>query len=192
MNSSSLRVQTTTAECDLVSTYTRAHPSDTVRFRSIANLFTPATIDAAVQHDGTGVTPGIKREDGGWDTSGHASRIIEVDHDADLAAFAKLFDSVGTPAMQARLPAVHSESWYQCFKSWRLCHYDFGDCGDDYFPTECWHESNAQRNGTIRRSTGIRGLCARVHTFWAAFLGRESDEQDAASMSVSRTATTTC
>jgi hypothetical protein len=127
-------------------------PSETVGFKSMANVFTPATIDASMHHDGTGITPGIKREDGAWEIAGHRSRVIEVNQD-QLAAFGRLFDPVGTTALQARLPAVHSRELVSVLQKLASLPRRLRDCGDDYFPTECWHESNAQRNGTIRRET---------------------------------------
>jgi hypothetical protein len=82
-------------------------PLPSPRFRTIANLFHPRTLDASLAHDGRGEVPAIKTPDGDWDLRGHRSRVVEVD-EATLALFAKLYDPPGTPALEARLPVVHS------------------------------------------------------------------------------------
>jgi hypothetical protein len=78
-------------------------------FDQLANLFSPATVDACYQHDGTGLVGGYKNEAGQWNTAGHAQRIVRVD-DAALAVFAQLYDEPGTPARRARLPALHAQT----------------------------------------------------------------------------------
>ena len=78
----------------------------TVAFDNISNLFTPATVDACYQHDGTGLCFGIKVDDN-WNTVGHRDRIVRVDHDT-LAIFAQLYDDPRTPPLEARLPALHA------------------------------------------------------------------------------------
>ena len=76
-------------------------------FRYISNLFHPRTLDESLVHDGSGEVPGIKDAEGTWDLRGHASRIVDVDEET-LGLFASLYDPPGTPALEARLPVVHS------------------------------------------------------------------------------------
>src|SRR5690606_23984462 len=76
-------------------------------FQLIGNLFHPKTLDDSLEHDGSGLAPGIKTEEGAWDLRGHRSRLVRIDDEA-LALFAKLYDPPGTPPRQARLPVVHS------------------------------------------------------------------------------------
>lgn len=91
-----------------------ASPS-TVGFEHISNLYAPQTIDACFEHSGSGDIPGLKDEiesEGKlkvvWNTSGHRSRLISIaTHELEL--FARLYDSEGTPARQARLPALHAK-----------------------------------------------------------------------------------
>jgi hypothetical protein len=129
-------------------------PLAQVRFRHMANVFAPATVDASLMHAGGGATPGIKRDEGGWSTDGHASRLIEVD-EALLGTFAKLYDTPGTPAFQARLPAVHSRELVSVLEKFARVPRRLGDLKEDYFTLEMWHETGAQRDGTIRRQTGF-------------------------------------
>lgn len=123
-------------------------------FRHMANLFAPSTIRDSFAHAGGGETPGIKREEGGWNVTGHANRVIEVNEDV-LTTFATLYDTPGTPALQARLPAVHSRELVSVLEKFARQPRRLGDLKDHYFTTEMWHETGAQREGTIRRETGF-------------------------------------
>ena len=52
------------------------------RFDHIANLYSPVTVDATFAHDGTGDIPGLKDEEGKWNSNGHRSRARVVDQTA--------------------------------------------------------------------------------------------------------------
>ena len=123
-----------------------------VGFRHISNLFQPRTVDECFKHDGKGSCPGIKTDEGAWDTVGHADRIIFVDSEM-LGLFARLYDSPGTPPLQARLPSLHARELVSVLRS--LADYPRKLDGLDvrYFHTEMWHETNAVIQGTIRRET---------------------------------------
>ncbi|WP_314017858.1 Eco57I restriction-modification methylase domain-containing protein [Stutzerimonas degradans] len=120
------------------------------RFIHMANLFAPASIVASLEHVGGGETPGIKRNEGGWNTAGHANRVIEVDESL-LATFAQLYDSPGTPAAQARLPAVHSRELVSVLEKFARVPRRLGDLTSQYVTLEMWHETGAQKDGIIRR-----------------------------------------
>lgn len=124
----------------------------TIRFDQIASLYAPATIDACYEHDGRGDVPGIKNDAGKWNTSGHAERIIQVDADA-LATFAQLYDEPGTPPLQARLPALHTRQLLSVLEKFARQPRRLGDLKGEYLSLEMWHETNAQKDGTIRRET---------------------------------------
>lgn len=121
-------------------------------FRTIANLFHPATVRACLDHAGGGVTPGLKRDEGGWSTAGHAKRVIEVDETL-LATFATLYDEPGTPSLQSRLPAVHSRELVSVLKKFAHAPRRLSDLGSDIYCTQHWNESISQSDGTIRRRT---------------------------------------
>ena len=122
------------------------------RFQQVANLFAPATVDACLDHDGHGQVPGIKDDDGKWNMAGHAQRVVDVDLSA-LGNFAKLYDEDGTPAPRARLPALHAKTLLGVLAKLAAHPRRLGDLGDDVFITGHWHETGAQRDGTIRRET---------------------------------------
>lgn len=127
-----------------------------VQFRTIANLMHPQTSFACLEHSGAGPTPGIKNDEDRWDLTGHLHRIVEVDEGV-LAIFAKLYDAPGTPPLQARLPAVHSRELVSVLEKFARVPRRLGDLKDDYFTLEMWHETGAQKDGTIRRETGFVG-----------------------------------
>lgn len=123
-------------------------------FDQIANLFVPSTVDACYVHDGSGVVPGYKTDNGKWNFAGHGDRIVRVD-DAALAVFARLYDEPGTPPRRARLPALHAGTLNSVLR--KLSDYPrrLGDLGNDYFSTVMFDETYSQRDGTlIRRAPG--------------------------------------
>lgn len=127
-------------------------------FKTLANLFHPSTVNACLDHPGGGATPAIKRDEGGWDFSGHINRVIEVD-EALLDIFARLYDAPGTPALQARLPAAHSRELVSVLEKFAHAPRRLGDLGTDIYCTQHWNESIGQSDGTIRRrSTSDQGF----------------------------------
>ncbi|MFL9993400.1 class I SAM-dependent DNA methyltransferase [Paraburkholderia sediminicola] len=121
-------------------------------FKTAANLLDPSTLARSLDHAGGGSIPGIKTSEGKWELAGHASRVIEV-NPALLTTFAKLYDSPGTPPMQARLPAIHSRELVSVLEKFARVPRRLGDIQGDYFTTVCFDETYAQRDGTIRRDT---------------------------------------
>ena len=126
---------------------TQVQPS----FDQLANLFTPATVDACYAHDGDGTAGGYKTEQGKWNTVGHADRIIRVD-EAQLTVFAKLYDESGTPPCRARLPALHAGQLSSVLTKLASYPRRLADLGEDYFSTVMFDETAAQRDGTITRN----------------------------------------
>jgi hypothetical protein len=123
------------------------------RFYSIANLYIPQTIEHCFEHDGFGEVGGLKNIDNDWDTIGHKKRIIEVDADK-LELFAKLYDAEGTPALQARLPALHSGQLLQVLKKFAQQPLCLGNLQGEYYSTVMFDETNAvKKDGTIKRQT---------------------------------------
>lgn len=134
----------------------RAQPA----FEQMANLFVPATVDASYAHDGSGTVGGYKNEAGQWNFAGHADRIVSVDV-AMLATFANLYDAHGTPATQARLPALHAGTLGSVLSKLAAWPRRLSDLADGYITTEMWHETMQQHDGTIiRRSATDPGFAA--------------------------------
>ena len=137
----------------------------TPRFDQLANLFTPATVDACYLHDGAGPVGGYKNEAGQWNTAGHRDRIVCVDESA-LATFAKLYDEPGTLVRRARLPALHTGALSGVLAKLATYPQRLGDARERYFPTPstCWNERNAQVDGTlVRRAHQDPGFVTAAH-----------------------------
>ena len=95
--------------------------------------------------------PGIKDDSNDWAVAGHANRIIHVDDEA-LANFAALYDDSRTPPLGARLPALHAATLVTVVRKLAAHSKRLADLTDYGAPTH-WHETSAQRDGTIRRET---------------------------------------
>ncbi len=125
-------------------------PKPNPGFDQVANLFSPATVDACYRHEGSGAIGGYKNEAGKWNTSGHAQRIVRVD-EAALTVFAQLYDESGTPPRRARLPALHAQTLSGVLAKLAAYPCRLADLGADYLATEMWHEKMQQDDGTIGR-----------------------------------------
>jgi hypothetical protein len=123
-------------------------------FFHLANLFHPKTVDGCFAHDGHGAIGGIKTVDNQWDMAGHRQRLIPVGEKA-LGLFAQLYDEPGTPARQARLPALHSQQLQSVLEKFAAAPKRLGDLQGEYIALEMWHETNSQKDGTIRRDTSF-------------------------------------
>ena len=123
-----------------------------VTFDQVNNLFAVPTVDACYAHDGRGQVGGIKDESGKWNAAGHRDRIVHIDKEL-LELFAQLYDKPGTPALEARLPAIHAVQVIDVLRKFAAHPKRLGDLRDAYVATEMWHETNAQKDGTIRRET---------------------------------------
>jgi len=128
-------------------------PQAQPEFDQIANLFTPATVDACYSHDGAGSVVGYKNDEGKWNTVGHRDRIVRVGLD-QLTVFAKLYETSGTPPQRARLPALHAKHLSSVLDKLAAFPRRISDLGNDYCltPSTCWNEKTAQDDGTIVRN----------------------------------------
>ena len=127
-------------------------PRTSAAFRHMANLFAPATVDASMAHDWRGPTPGIKDDNNDWNTAGHADRIVWLDRDA-LDSFVRLYEEPGTLPGQARLPALHAGALLTALRKLAAYPRRLGDLKGAYCVVWNWHETDSQRDGTIRRET---------------------------------------
>ncbi|MFZ4778203.1 MAG: Eco57I restriction-modification methylase domain-containing protein, partial [Terrimicrobiaceae bacterium] len=135
-------------------------PRNEIKFTSLANVFAVSTVDSCFDHGGQGLVPGIKSADddsddltgSGWTIIGHLDRLVPVD-EPTLELFAKLYDDAGTPTNEARLPALHSRQFVEVLRKFAAYPHRLGDLGDDWLALEGWHETNSQKDGTIRRET---------------------------------------
>ena len=121
-----------------------------VSFDTISNLYDAKSIVECYEGDATATIPGIKDENGDWNVKGHPDRIIHVTK-KELAVFAKLFDG-NDEWKQARLPVLHAEELVEVLETFSKQQITLESLDNELFSTECWHETNAQNDGTIERN----------------------------------------
>lgn len=136
-----------------------------VSFDLIANLYTPQTVDACYQHDGRGIPEGQKNSEDEWSTAGHADRIVKVD-EAALFTYAKLYDEPSTPAIRARLPALHAGAFSSVLAKLASYPRRLGNLGEDYFSSVMFDETYAQRDGIISRRPNNDAGFAKTPNDW--------------------------
>jgi hypothetical protein len=134
------------------STNIYCNANESVNFQTISNLYTPKTLEECFNNEGSKQTPGIKNEAGGWNTAGHPNRIINITQN-ELSLFAKLYDTAGTSYSEARLPSIHAQELISVLEKFSMQSKRLGDFKGDYISLEMWHETNAQKDGTIIRDT---------------------------------------
>lgn len=121
-----------------------------VEFDSISNLYAVETIDGCYMGDHQAEIPLIKDDNGSWNTKGHPHRIIHVTKEV-LEVFAKVFDG-GVDYKYAKLPVLHANSFIDVLTCIANVPNRLIDVKDEFFTTEMWHETNAQKDGTMRRN----------------------------------------
>lgn len=128
------------------------------RFISAASLYHPKSVADSLVHDGSGVLPGFKDDNGNWDLRPHRDRIITVNEDT-LKVWNSIIEEPGTPlietcmvysvnkvadivlAKMAKLPRISAERlWY----------------------SRGWHESNARSDGFIESKWTVPATWAEV------------------------------
>jgi hypothetical protein len=123
-------------------------------FVHIANLFHPKTVDGCFGHNGNGAVAGIKNIANSWNTEGHRQRLLLIG-EKKLELLAQLYDDPGTPGLQARLPALHSQQLLSVLEKYASTPQRLINLKGMYVTLEMWHETNAQKDGTIRRDTSF-------------------------------------
>ncbi len=131
--------------------YSNNHEVD---FITLANLFSPKTIDECFNHHGFGDVGGIKDETDNWNFTGHQKRLIKVNLDR-LKLFAQLYDTPNTAPIEACLPSLHAESLVSVLEKFSKQPKQLGDLHGLYYPTVCFPETKTQKDGTIRRDTSF-------------------------------------
>ena len=130
----------------------KAEKGNEIYFANIANLFSPITVGNCFGHNGHGTPLGIKDDNNNWNVLGHKKRILWIRQD-QLDLFSILYDDENTPSLYARLPVIHSEPIIEVLRKISHQKERISKYKGEYFATEMWHETNSQKDGTIRRKT---------------------------------------
>ena len=120
-------------------------------FDSINNLFSTNAIDECYSGEKLPLY-GIKDENGSWCTSGSADRVLRISS-KELATFGKLFDYEDN-WKETKLLALHSKQLLNVVKKLAAQEKCVGSIPTVYI-SEMWNETNAQRDGTIKKSVGF-------------------------------------
>lgn len=121
-----------------------------VSFDTISNLYDAGSIVQCYEGDASAPIPGIKDENGEWNTHGHPNRIVHVT-ERQLVVFANLFDGSNN-WKQARLPVIHAQLLLDAIMQFAGQNKKLADMGTKIYFSELWHETNAQNDGTICRN----------------------------------------
>lgn len=121
-----------------------------VSFDTISNLYDAKSIAECYQGEASAPIPGIKDANGDWNITGHPDRIIHVTQ-RELEVFAKLFDG-NDKWPQARLPVLHVRSLIGALSCIASQTQYISDIKTEIFGSEMWHETNAQKDGTMVRN----------------------------------------
>jgi methylase of polypeptide subunit release factors len=149
----------------------RGQPSDTA-FDAFSGVFLASQVEESYLHDGAGPVGGIKGPDGRWNTGGHSGRIVRIDHDA-LSVIHALSEEEAVPVEEARFIQPYSARTLDVFRQMarfpkldmaipkmeRIVSAATGERTVEvplWQMNRLWDETNAQKDGTIRRETGFR------------------------------------
>ena len=124
-----------------------------VRFRMIANLFSPDTVDESLVHDGAGPVPGIKDIKGNWQLRGHRNRLIEMDESV-LSNLGGILDPGVIPST-CRLPMLHSRELATSLIKITSQPRRLEDLKGEYLQDSMWHETGDRKSDppVFRRET---------------------------------------
>lgn len=120
-----------------------------ISFDSISTLFDADTIEKCYELSVPYEVPGIKDEDGKWETRGHPDRIIHVS-ETELRLFAKVLEN-SQDWEGAKLPALHARQQLDVLECFAAQPQTIGDWDNEICTTVMWDETNRQKDGTIRR-----------------------------------------
>lgn len=125
-------------------------------FEQFTTAFVPQQIEESYAHDGIGAVPDIKGADGNWDTRGHRGRVMRIDRDA-LSVIHALSEDETVPVEEARFIQPFSTSMLDVFRKMsRFPKLDTAIGNASWQMSAHWHETSAQKDGTIKRQTGFR------------------------------------
>lgn len=121
--------------------------SSSPNFLSIHNLFHPNTVDACFAHDGHGKCGGIKDEEGNWNTSAHANRIVRFTEE-ELRVLAKTFED-SDEWEGTKLVGIHNRDIVEVLRSLSAFSTHVSDF--ETIISEGLHETGAVDKGWMKR-----------------------------------------
>ena len=112
-------------------------------FDQATSLYHPDTVERSIKHDGSGIEPGLKDDDGRWDLRPHANRIQHVDF-AALSTWHSILESDDVPVGQTRMVYTVNRSTAAVLEKLSMAP-RIGDLGLSF--SAGWHEKNDRTKG---------------------------------------------
>jgi len=112
-------------------------------FYMATSLYHPDTVDRSYAHDGSGVEPGLKDENGNWDLRPHRNRIITVDNDT-LRTWHAVLESDEVPLRHTRMVYAVNKATAAVLAKLSSAP-RLGSLGLEFSPG--WHEKNDRTKG---------------------------------------------
>lgn len=122
-----------------------------ISFDTIGNLYSVSTIQECYDSSIKGQIPGIKDENDKWNVKGHPSRRINISR-KELEIFAQIFgDGEEAESWQyTKLPTIHCKELVEVLECFVSQERTVGKLPEnEVYSSPCWHETNAQQDGTI-------------------------------------------
>ena len=144
-----------------------------VDFEIFTHAFLSSQIDDSyTDQDGFSKIPGFRGKDGKWDVRGHQDRIVRINHDA-LSVIHSLSEEKTVPIVESRFIQPYSTRTLDVFRQMarfpkldaiipkikRIVNTATGERTDEdplWQMSAHWHETEAQKDGTIIRETAFR------------------------------------
>jgi len=124
---------------------------ETGTFETISNLFVPSAVDECYEENyRTTISLGLKDENGDWNCCGCPERVLKVSN-KELQAFARVYDGDKSAWRGARLPVLQIDAFMRVVSLVAKQEHTFANLGSELFGTRMWDETNAQKDGTIKR-----------------------------------------
>ena len=112
-------------------------------FDMATSLYHPDTVDRSYAHDGSGVEPGLKDENGDWDLRPHRNRIITVDDDT-LRTWHAVLEADEVPLRHTRMVYAVNKATSAVLAKLSSAP-RLGSLGLEFSPG--WHEKNDRTKG---------------------------------------------
>lgn len=122
----------------------------TVNFIQMVNLYIPTTINASRSdsESNTRPIPGIKTDDGKWETKGHHGRIVTIQEEA-LKLFNVLLEHSKIPILATRLPQIHAHQLITGIEKINNAPKWLPSLKGKYSGTVMFEEKSSQRDGVL-------------------------------------------
>ena len=122
---------------------------ETDAFDMIANIYSSSAIDDCYNNENNYKLEGLKDVNGNWSVKGHPDRVLHISSN-ELLLFSRIFDG-NDDYESAKISPIHTESMLSILMKFANQTELLKDLGNHISLNEMWHETNAQKDGTIQK-----------------------------------------